>query len=277
MNPGWWIPAVVERSVHQRTPPVGALIGEQHRIWRVIDTHLTATVEWDENDHAEWERAGCPDPHEWAQAPVRVVVTPEGNDDQPHSVKIGATVRVRLWSIVPEHYAACSRCGEPAPCREYLAAQEAEERVEAAMKAMQLPGGCCPGCRGPITSRQKTYEFAGENLLNPLGEPTVRFHARRKCRPAAEAYEELWVAEDPSRERSLLTLRCKGELEVHADGSAECHNSAEECPSVYARHRFAYACVAQSQGCGRGCSATGHSGTRLASNLAPSGQPRTGR
>lgn len=267
-----WVPSLVDRFVNQRTPPVGVLIGEQHRIWRVTETPRVAPDEWTESDRAEWERARCPDPDTWDRAPVRVLAMPVGSD-RLHSMTVSATTFVRRWAIVPEHYAVCSKCGDPAPCKEYLYDQESQERMKAAERAMELPDGFCPACREPITSRQKAYRFPGENLLNPLGAPTVRFHARRKCRSAAAAYEERWVAADPGRQRSVLTLRCSGRLEVHADGSAECHGS-EDCPTVYAQHNYVYACVALSDGCGKGCTYAEHHGVRLARNLTPGGDHR---
>lgn len=157
----------------------------------------------------------------------------------------------------------CSCCGHPFPCR--IADQEAQaaREMEAAERELSLMPGFCPACREPVTSRQKSITFGGPNVRNPLAEgPT--FHLRRKCCHEAARYEDAWVAAEPGRSRSLLTLRCAGSLIVHGDGSAECFGAEDsDCPSVYARHRGYSACYLQSHGCPRACSMVGHPGTRV--------------
>ena len=269
-----WRPALTERVTYAHTPPVGELIGADHRIWRVLSVERTNPGNWTDHDTEEWERTGRPDPETWARAPMRVTAIPAGNNDDDkdrrYGMTIGARYRITPWYVVPEHYAVCAECGEPSPCRDYEDALTARAEIARAAEALALPDGFCPACREPITSRQNAHRFPGGNLLNPFGSPVVRFHARRKCARAAAEYEEQWVAADPTRPRSLLTLRCAGSLIVHADGTAECHG-ADNCPTVYARHSRTTACYLQSHGCGRQCPREGHPGVRLARGLTPGG------
>jgi hypothetical protein len=132
-----------------------------------------------------------------------------------------------------------------------------------------LPG-CCWSCAEPITSRQGFRVFLGPNVLLPTALDDPAFHTRQACREGARSYEEAWVRADPSRPRSLLTLFCEGTVIVHGDGSAECFGAKDsECPNVRARHRTSAACYYQSHGCPRGCSRSGHPGTRISAAANP--------
>lgn len=248
----FWMPSLSRRSYSPR-PEVGALIGLDFRAWRVERVEDVHPGDWSDEIRSAWVAAGSPDP--WARAPFRVVVTP-AQGGKEHMATIDNPYRAHAWHILPEHYAVCVKCGDLAPCRESIEADRAEREVRRAVAAMSVPDGACPACKEVITRRQKSHYFPGDNLLNPLGSPGVRFHARRKCQSAAAAYEEKWVAADPSRERSPLTLRCSGNVAVHADGTAECHgrNDGSECPHIYAHHRSYTACYLMSHGCPRGCS-----------------------
>jgi len=173
------------------------------------------------------------------------------------------------WRYLDEHYTVCNCCNELPPC----SGKRAEHAVEKSVEEMKLPDGYCPACKEPITHRQKKHVFPGPNLLNPFGADGVQFHQRGMCHGAAVEYEEKWVRADPSRARSLLTLRCSGTVTVHGDGTAECHsrNDGEDCPNIYARHMGMRACYTLSNGCGRGCERQGHPGTRLSPGLNPAG------
>lgn len=265
----FWTPSIVERRIYARTPPVGELIGYQHRVWRVAEVVPLIPGDWSERARQAWLDAGMPELETWRQRPIDIIVTPPDSDTH-HGMQLEPWHADRMWYVVPEHYAVCAHCGDPAPCRDLIDARQAKKEIAAAAKAMELPDGFCPACREPITHRQKAFRFPGENLLNPLGAPGVRFHQRRKCRGAAAAYEEKWVRADPTRQRSLLTLTCKGAVIVHQDGSAECHG-AEDCPTIYAQHRSYAACYFQSHGCGRGCGVAGHPGARLRPGLTDTG------
>ena len=255
-----WTPAMTVRC-YDRRPPIGALIAYQRKPWRVLAIDDVDPANWtdDERDYLARPFMGSD------RNPFRIRVEPIGGGK-------GGGLRVspwhyRAWHLLPEHYAVCVSCGELAPCLAHtsmLAAQEAMKRAERDMAT--LPG-CCPSCQEPITHRQESVTFPGDNLLNPTAESGPTFHLRRACRGGAERYEEMWVRADPTRPRSLLTLSCGGSVIVHGDGSAECHG-AEDCPSIHARHGHYAACYVQSHGCGRGCTRSGHPGTRVA------GRPR---
>lgn len=242
-----WRPAMNTRTFH-RQPEVGTLIGFRFQVWRVTGIEWLNPGDWSERARDEWMQSGMRDP--WDRAPFRVLVTkPDGG--KQHSMLVEPWHYIS-WLVVPEDYAVCRRCGEPAPCREYLQAKQSEREMAKAAEAMALPDGCCPACREPITTRQKTHRFPGPNLLNPLSRDDVEFHTRNRCRHGAADYEELWVAAAPTRERSLLTLRCSGHVVTHGDGTAECvGRQGEDCPNIYARHSVYSACWTQSHGCPR--------------------------
>lgn len=144
----------------------------------------------------------------------------------------------------------CSCHTHPWPCADQLQEQQAAEEAKRMATELSRMPGTCPACGEVVTSRQQAITFGGPNVKNPLAEgPT--YHLRRKCRHGARTYEELWVNDEPGRPRSLLTLRCPGNLIVHADGSAECHghDPDTDCPSIYAEHRSYSACYLQSHGC----------------------------
>lgn len=176
------------------------------------------------------------------------------------------------WRDLGEHYAVCNCCDELPPCSGARAARAVEQSVD----AMNLPDGYCPACKEPITHRQKKHVFPGPNLLNPFGADIVQFHQRVGCSGGAAAYEEKWVSAEPSRKRSLLTMRCSGTVTVHHDGTGECHgrNDGEECPHIQAQHRGMTACYLPSDGCGKGCPRPGHPGTRLREDLNADGTIR---
>lgn len=254
-----WSPAMCERGYYDRRPPVGALVAFRRTPWRVIAVDDVESNDWDDRTRDEWLALGMPD--QWHYRPFRVrVESPAGGDRGSMTVHSWNSI---TWQILPEHYAVCVSCGELAPCLAHTAMKQAERAMVRVEREMQLMPGCCPACQEPITKRQESKTFPGENLLLPFGDPDVTFHMRSACRGGAEQYEEMWVRADPTRSRSLLTLFCEGHIIVHHDGSAECHG-APDCPTVYARHRSYSACYTQSHGCGRGCSPVGHPGCRIA-------------
>lgn len=183
-----------------------------------------------------------------------------GQDKGEH-YGIRAKSAYAYWRELGEHYAVCNCCNELPPC----SGVRAERAVKKSVDAMKLPDGYCPACKEPITHRQKKYVFPGPNLLNPFGADGVQFHQRGKCSGGAAAYEEKWVAAEPARVRSLLTMRCSGTVTVHHDGTGECHgrNDGKACPHILAQHRGMQACYTLTHGCHRGCEQGGHPGCRL--------------
>jgi hypothetical protein len=252
-----------------RRPEVGQVVAYDRRAWEV--THVS--VADPEPDEIERLDAYVP---AWRERmrPYRVSlrrVHGAKHERENSAGDIALRARVGGWSFptyANGRVPLCSCHGEPWPCIEADQQAQAEKELKRAEKVLKLLPGFCPACEEPVTRRQQSITFGGPNVRNPLAEgPT--YHLRRKCYRAAADYEELWVADEPGRRRSLLTLRCAGTVIVHADGSAECYGADDsDCPSVYAQHRGYCACYVQTHGCGRGCSPHGHPGTRIAGRPA---------
>lgn len=256
---GYWRPAL-SRWNHRQRPNDGELIAVGRKPWRVVEIREVDPQDWGDDDRQRWMVERMPDP--WRSAPYELILE-ELSEGKRYGAVVRPTVHYDAWQPLDEHYAVCNKCGELAPCRERGRAEVAEREMKRAEKQMQVMPGCCPACNEPITSRQKTIDFPGSNVVNPFAADNPVFHTRRKCLSGAAAYERAWVAADPARPRSLLTLYCEGSVVVHGDGSAECHG-AEDCPTVHARHRSYAACYWQAHGCPKECARTGHPGTRIA-------------
>jgi len=260
-DPGPWSPLGANRIYD--VPPVGALVALGHGVWRVT------AVEHDPGRlHAEWVGGARP---AWAEP------------DQPNLTgRIDDPRRGSCWYVYPAsgRWPMCSCCGEPMPCRNEMQDRTVGHALATVEKwATRRPGGCW-GCGEPITGRQKTVEYPGENLDLP-GSDAPRFHTRRQCWGAATAYERRWIAVDPRRERILTYPRCDGILIVHGDGSSECtpgrnvegaektgepdcrghlthdHGTYSAC---YVAGRW-FADPSEWETCPRGCSRLGHPGT----------------
>jgi hypothetical protein len=263
-----WSPAMAKRH-YDRRPPVGVLVAMGRKPWRIVSVEDVEPGDWDDAARDQWDRGagglGRPadgSPQSWGRRPFRVRAVPVGGG--PVGSMLVNPQQYVSWVVLPEHYAVCVSCGELAPCLAHTSMLQAEAAMVRLEREMALLPGCCPACQEPITSRQESVTFPGENLLLLTGDPGPTFHLRSRCRGGAEQYEEMWVRADPTRPRSLLTMFCEGTLIVHHDGSGECFGAVgSDCPSIYARHRTVTACFVQSHGCGRGCSMAGHPGTRL--------------
>jgi hypothetical protein len=265
-----WRPEGIRDSGRSGRPEVGAVVAYDRRAWEV--RHVSdAEPTPDEQERLDAYR----EPYRDQMLPYRVTLRRlhgAPHERENSAGEIGLRARVGAYRPFPVYpngrVPLCSCCGHPWPCLEADQQAQAAKELKRAEKALRLLPGCCPACEEPVTSRQRSITFGGPNVQNPLAEgPT--FHLRRACRHAAAAYEETWVTAEPARRRSLLTLRCRGTVIVHQDGTAECFGAdGSDCPSVYARHRCYSACYLQSHGCGRDCSRVGHPGTRIAGRPA---------
>lgn len=262
-----WRPEGVDRPYarRERRPAVGDVVAFLRRAWEVV--HV---ADADPTPEEAASLAGILEPWRTQRAPFRVTLRrlhgePSKHENERQEVGYRIPAGYQSWlKIYPSgRVPLCSCHGHPWPCLEADQQKLAEKELERAEAALNLPPGCCPACKEPVTTRQRSITFGGPNVTNPLAEgPT--FHLRRKCYGSAAAYEEKWVTAEPGRRRSLLTLRCEGTVVVHADGTGECFGAAgSDCPSIYAFHRASMACYYQSHGCGQGCPPGGH-GTRLA-------------
>lgn len=267
---GYWHTAGTIGNHRSGRPDVGETVAYERAAWLV--THIGDAIPTPEE---ETSLAAYRPQHRDQYRPYRITLRrvhgprhPRENDRQEIALRVPAPT---FWSwprYKDGRVPLCSCCQHPWPCREGDQQEQAERELAAAERELSLLPGCCPACREPVTSRQRSITFAGPNVRNPLAEgPT--FHLRRKCYGAAACYEDAWVADEPGRARSLLTLRCAGTVIVHHDGTAECFGADEsDCPSVYAKHRRFMACYMQTHGCGRGCPTDGHPGTRVAGRPA---------
>lgn len=289
---GHWYPDGTQWERVSRPIP-GRLIAYHHAVWRVDAIRLP---DLDGDAQQAWLDAGMPDLDTWPGRPYDVDVTWIGGHRpdalQPDHTKGAIHIPARRHQYIPwQHYPPsgrwpqCSCCGEPMPCR----AELADRVVDAAAARVErydahLPGTCW-ACGDPVTSRQRRVTYPGDNVDHPTG-PAPTFHTRRSCRPAAGRYEERWLAADPRRERILTYPACDGILYVHADGTSECqpgrgplgafdaqpqpdcrghltHDHALKSACYVAGDWLAPAADYNEPGrCPRGCSPTGHPGTR---------------
>jgi hypothetical protein len=216
----------------------GDLFATYRAVWRVREVRPVPVIDWDEHDRENYgmhARFRPVSEEEWPLRPVYLIVVPANGGKRVHK-RMRPYVRRQAWVLHP-HYPVCRDCGEPWPCRELEITREVrKESAEVERLAAILPG-CCWGCAEPVTHRQKSVRFDGENLLLP-GGPDVVFHLRVKsagalyCLSAAVGYEEKWVAAAPGRR---WRLSCPGNVVRHLDGQ-EC-SELTDCPGPDARHR----------------------------------------
>jgi hypothetical protein len=193
-------------------------------------------IDWDERDreyHGMHARCRPVAEEDWPLRPLYLIVVPAGAGKRVHK-KIRPYVRRQAWVLHP-HYPVCKDCGEPWPCRELEITREVRKQGAEVDRLAAILPGCCWACGEPVTSRQKSVRFDGENLLLP-GSPPAVFHLRQgtvaqSCLSAAVGYEEKWVAAAPGRR---WRLSCPGNVVRHLDG-LECSELAD-CPGPDARH-----------------------------------------
>ena len=206
-------------------PQPGDVIAYAHGVWRV--TGITP-LDLDDHDRDAWLNAGMPNLANWWRHPFRLGlayvggVRPDGGTEHDQYTADVRTQHRITWCVYPGgRWPRCSCCGEPMPCRAELQDQEIEHGMAIVEKHAAKQPGCCWSCGEPITTRQRSITYPGDNLDLP-GGIEVAFHRRGECGYWAEKYELRWIAADPRNERILTWPKCGGILIVHADGSSEC-------------------------------------------------------
>lgn len=231
---GKWRP--LGATARRGNPEIGALVAVNHVVYRVREIRPKPRVDWDADAIAYVERHGP------TAGPVNVICRPAhitGDDPKLRSKDRHFRAHGKLtwwWTYPNEHYSVCASCGEPMPCRERLAIEEAERAAKFAAR-YEVPG-VCPACCSPVTQRQGARTFA-ENLCVPLGPP-VTFHAsKRDCFNDLLRYEERWVAADPDNRRPRY--HCDGILTAHDPDNYECAQGID-CPGPQASHKALRGC-----------------------------------
>lgn len=213
----------------------GDLVVSEREVWCVREARLVPVIDWDERDREGYRRLNGHGASEedWPYRPVYLIVVPAKGGKRRH-VKVRPYMNYgRMTYVLHPHYPVCSDCGEPWPCPEIDITRQVRKEAAAMEQLSRIMPGCCWGCGEPVTSRQKSITFDGENLLLPGASPAV-FHLRHGkpyCFSAAVDYEKKWAAAEPGRHPSL---HCRGDRIVHVDGT-EC---SEEpfCPGPGAHH-----------------------------------------
>lgn len=224
-DPTHWYP---EQHTGYRTSnslAPGQIVIWERSAYRVIETKERGQVDWPDTFRDRWVEYGMPDPVTWSGRPFVVALRVEREPDAKPLHLLGPADH--LWLTLPEHFSICRICGEIPPCghvhNERVMAV-ASKRMDADMALMP---GLCHGCRSPITKRQKTIVFEGENLIRPdFGDGTAIFHLKASCRWAAERYDARWAAAVEGRRRKLY---CDGLRRHHYDGTMDCTEGAL-CP-----------------------------------------------
>lgn len=215
-------------SQHKYTERLAAgdIIVLKREPYRIHEITPRPHVDWTEQYLAAWQRAGRPDPEGWWSRPFVLVLGKEGDPQskQRWHVEVACS---RNWTVLAEHYSVCRLCGELPPCRHEHTEAVMEHATAQMAKTMSILPGFCHGCKEPITRRQGSVRYEGENLIRPdLGNNSAIFHTRNRCWSAAEDYEDRWAPLHPDLPRKLS---CDGPAVTHLDGTLECEKG-ELCP-----------------------------------------------
>lgn len=231
---GTWEPEGGQRRDWRDVKP-GDLLALNREVWRVIENRPVPVIDWDDSDRERYEpfRQRGVSEEEWRFRPLVLLAEPASEGERVHlEVRPYAGLRPKAYVLHP-HYPVCSSCGEPWPCRELDITHEVRKQAAEMERLAAIMPGCCWSCGDPVTGRQKSIVFEGENLLLPGAAPAV-FHLRTGkpyCGSAAVTYEKKWVKAAPGRHPRL---HCTGNLIVHVDGT-ECSEDPY-CPGSQARH-----------------------------------------
>lgn len=198
-----------EKTVWSVAPPEDRLIVHEDHVYRA----LSVAPPSNDDGHGQWR---------WTLRPVHHV----GED---HHFEAD---RPRFWRILPAHHAICAECGEPVPCRRLREQWAAAHAARRARDLMAIPEGVCWSCREPISTRQKSVTFPGENLMAFVGPPAAFHTGILDCRIAALRYQDEWLKADTTRvpvlaehdpysgtpnatQRRILAMAARGELRCH--------------------------------------------------------------
>lgn len=284
-----WYPSLTQN--HYTRPEAGQVIAYKHAVWKVTKVE---DVPLGDDDKELWLKRGMPDLETWSRRPYKVSVEwlggvrpswfDEVGEIMTGSVVIPAEAYITWHVYADGRWPQCSCCGEPMPCRAALEDEQVTSSLDRIAKLEAILPGACWACQEPITARQKSVTFPGDNIDLPGGQQPI-FHTRQQCRGSAERYERKWIAADPRRERILTWPKCGGILVVHADGTTDCVSgrsplSGEECVSqpdceghLTHDHGVIRACYVHEDylqpsawgevGCPRGCDPASRHGTRV--------------
>lgn len=231
-----WRPVGSRAEWHHR-PPAGTIIVLQRQPWRVVETREINPANWTEDEQATYVSQHPADatnpvpPEDWPRRPWVMVLDLLPTGKRHHARCPGGKVK-RRFDVLDEHYPVCNLCQELVPCRHMTTEREVEAGQAKLDRLTSLTVDLCWGCSEPITRRQKSIGFEGDNLALPGGPSPVRFHTRKDCYWAASDYEKKWIAEDPSRPWRLY---CPGDLVHHYDGPA-C-SEGDRCAGAKVYHR----------------------------------------
>jgi len=202
----------------------GMLVAMNCLAYEVVEVNARPHTDWSENYRKAWVDQQMPDPETWYYRPYMVVLRQhKAQDSKDNHEHFEVANSYSFWTL-GKHYSVCNCCGDVPPCREVHQDRVTARSMKRLAWQMALLPGCCHACGEPITRRQKSVLFEGENLIRPdMGEDTARFHTRMDCLSGAKQYDKKW-AKKTGRPRKL---RCEGRLREHADGSTECSNDPE--------------------------------------------------
>lgn len=159
---------------------------------------------WPDDWETLWEEAGHPDITTWPARPFWITVQNDRKTGDPERGKI--VPADGKWVTLPEHYSVCQRCGELPPCKETFTDRVLEVEGRRIEFEMRLVHGMCHACGRPVTGREHSTLFPGDNLVRPdLGTNTAVFHTRRSCLPVALAYQDRWMDAEEGRAARLQT------------------------------------------------------------------------
>lgn len=242
-------------------PTVGDTFGFRYGAWKVLEIRPFCDADLtDEQRRKLMLRAAQ---HRHLHRPYAAVLELVAGPNliQPGRNPVHVDGHKMTWKLLGDRFQVCSCHGHPWPCQQVDLDRVADSQTRALREAIRKSDpDLCGHCGEPITGRQKSIEYPGENVDMPGAAP-ARFHLRGGCRDGTADYERRWLAVDPRRERILTWPVCHGWLIVHGDGSSVCRGGQPECEGhLTCDHYNSAACYLADNGCDRGCTPDGHPG-----------------